>query len=402
MLSILVIGLSPLRSAADFPVADSANQLGIDLYQRIAAESPGENLALSPYSIASSLALAYAGAGGATRAEMARVLHLPANDQALPSGTAALRASLDQATAQAGIEWHVANRLFGQQDYGFYPAFLETLRSGYDAPFVALDFLHAPEAARDSINRWVGEQTKGKIPNLIPAGGVDPQTRLVLANAVYLNAAWKDTFAERATSDADFYPPGTQSILVPTMRKTSKLNYQEKTAFTVVTIPYKGSDLQLVILLPKARDGLAQLIRSLTPALLHDCAQLNHTELVSLQLPRFRLEGSSIALGAHLRALGMPTAFDQPRGSANFDRAAPRRPNDRLALSEVFHQSVVAVDEHGTEAAASTATVILAAFAVQANPIKPIVVKVDHPFFFAIQERKTGICLFVGSVASPL
>ena len=50
-------------------------------------------------------------------------------------------------------------------------------------------------------------------------------------------------------------------------------------------------------------------------------------------------------------ALGMKTAFDNPRGSANFDKIAPRKPNDYLYISQIFHKTFIAVDEKGTEAA---------------------------------------------------
>jgi serpin B len=138
-----------------------------------------------------------------------------------------------------------------------------------------------------------------------------------------------------------------------------------------------------------------------TPALLHTCANLDQSQRIALYLPRFRVEGSTIGLARELQALGMKTAFDLPKGCANFDRAAPRRPNDYLTISEVFHQTFIAVDEHGTEAAAATVVAIFNGSRFDLNPPKPIEVRVDHPFFFAIQERKSGICLFLGSVVDP-
>jgi serpin B len=80
-----------------------------------------------------------------------------------------------------------------------------------------------------------------------------------------------------------------------------------------------------------------------------------------LLLPKFRFEPPTIALGDVLQKLGMKSAFDQPQGSANFDRIAPREPNDYLYLSNVFHKSFIAVDEKGTEAAAATAAVVMRA-----------------------------------------
>jgi serpin B len=157
----------------------------------------------------------------------------------------------------------------------------------------------------------------------------------------------------------------------------------------------------MLILLPDDREGLDQVIGRITTDLLRACAALRPARPIDLYLPKFRLVGSTIRLGNVLESLGMKTAFDLPTGSANFDRIAPRKPDDYLAISEVFHQTFIAVDEQGTEASAATAVAMLALSVVPATPPQPIEVRVDHPFFFAIQERSTGICLFLGSVSDP-
>jgi serpin B len=105
-------------------------------------------------------------------------------------------------------------------------------------------------------------------------------------------------------------------------------------------------------------------------------------------------------LGAMLKSLGMKAAFDEPRGSANFDRIAPRKPDDYLYVSQVFHKTFIAVDEKGTEAAAATAVAMMTATAV-IKPSEPVEVKVDHPFIYAIQHVPSGTCLFLGRVTDP-
>jgi len=116
-------------------------------------------------------------------------------------------------------------------------------------------------------------------------------------------------------------------------------------------------------------------------------------------LPKFRVEGHTLPLGIALRQLGLKRAFDEPAGSANFDRIAPRQPNDYLAISEVFHQTFVALDELGTEAAAATAvTMFLGGFATAPRPIE---VRIDRPFLFAVQHRASGACLFFGRIVDP-
>ena len=118
-----------------------------------------------------------------------------------------------------------------------------------------------------------------------------------------------------------------------------------------------------------------------------------------LHLPKFKLEPPGVALASQLESLGMRTAFDQPPGSANFDRLAPRKPEDYLYISQVFHKTFISVDEKGTEAAAATAVAMRAGAAM--HPEQPIEIKADRPFFYAIQHVPSGACLFVGRVTDP-
>jgi serpin B len=119
-----------------------------------------------------------------------------------------------------------------------------------------------------------------------------------------------------------------------------------------------------------------------------------------LHLPKFKLEPPTASLGGLLKQLGMRSAFDDPPGSANFDRMAKRRPSDYLAISDVFHKTFISVDEQGTEAAAATA-VGMRAMAAIVRPEQPIEVKIDRPFLFAIQHRPSSACIFLGRVTDP-
>ena len=101
----------------------------------------------------------------------------------------------------------MANRLFGQQGYDFRPAYLTLLRETFGAPLETLDFVKNPAAAAQHINAWVKKQTRERIRNLIPADALNKETRLVLANAIYLKAPWAKEFNENATQ-AGPIPPG--------------------------------------------------------------------------------------------------------------------------------------------------------------------------------------------------
>jgi serpin B len=406
----LLAGAAPVDTT---DVVGAINALGLDLYH---AQSAGDgNLLFSPYSIQDALAMTYAGAAGDTRAEMQRVLHYPADENSIHGGFAELARELAQIAQDSAkraeevksgggdpgkpIEFHLANRLFVQRGYELRAPFLALVKDHYGALPGELDFAHATEEARTTINQWVEENTKGKIQNLI-SSDLSDKTRLILANAVYLCASWEQPFMADATKPEPFFVRGTERVLVPTMCQRTGFRYEHHHGFTILALPYEGGDLQCLILLPDRRKGLPVLEQKITPALLAECTKLPSNDVI-LHLPKFKLEPASMALGGQLRQLGMKTAFDEPMGSANFDRMAPRKPDDYLAIDDVAHKAFFKLDEEGTEAAAATGIIMLATFGVERPRPQPIEVRVDHPFIFAIQHVSSGECLFLGRVEDP-
>ncbi len=400
------------HATTNFDLASKAtNQLGVDLQRQLATGDA--NLCISPYSINSALAMTFAGADGETRTEMARVLHF-SNSGDVPASFYALQQSLQQMSAKTAelakeskkfggpsepITLNVANRLFAKKGYHFREAFLSLVKQNFGGAFEPLDFAVDPAAATQRINKWVADQTRDRIRDLIPSGALDKTTRLVLANALYLKAPWANEFTQTATKPEPFFVRGAP-VDVPMMRKTTSLGYAKREGFTVVTVPYAGNDLQFVVLLPDEINGLRSLESKLTGDVLGACAKLEKRD-VDLHLPKFKLQPPTVALKEKFEALGMKTAFDIPSGSANFDKIAPRRPNDYLYISNIFHKTFIAVDEKGTEAAAATAVVMMARSALMSPPPPPVEIKVDRPFVYAIQHVPSGVCLFLGRVTDP-
>lgn len=393
--------------------ATAVNELGLSLL-RLHQACPG-NFIISPYSIQSALVLAYAGADGVTREEMRQALGYPEDEQRVHEAFSALKAELadmakrSEALAERdrrfGIEREplhlsVANRLFGQEGYPFRPEFLEKLDRIHGAPFETCDFVRRHEEERARINSWIAGQTRDRIRDLIPPRGLTEFTRLVLVNTLYLKAAWMDPFEKEATAPEVFLIDGKNPEPVPTMRREDAIRYRRGEGYTAVALPYDRGDLQFVVFVPDDPAGLADLEKALNKEDLATIASAPRT-LVRLLLPKFRVESPALPLGAMLKKLGMRSAFDEPPGSANFDRTAPRRPDDYLYISEVFHKTFIELDEKGTEAAAATAVVMMTATAAPALPREPIEVRVDRPFLFAIQHVSSGACLFLGRVCDP-
>jgi serpin B len=167
-----------------------------------------------------------------------------------------------------------------------------------------------------------------------------------------------------------------------------------------VSLPYEGGGFQFLILLPDPGVKLAQLEARLTPELLSGLAAVQR-EKVALFLPKFRIQPPTLDLAESLKKLGMRTAFDEPRGSANFERMAERKPDDYLFIGKVLHKTFLDLDENGTEAAAATAVAMMRATSMPVPENPPVEVRVDRPFLFAVQHRSSGACLFLGRITDP-
>lgn len=376
------------------PAVQASNAFAFDLHRQLATK-PG-NLAYSPASISIALAMTFGGARGETAAEMTKVMHFPAAD-ALHGGWAT--AVKHWQTANEDYALATANRLFGEKTYTFEKAFLDATKASYGAPLDPRDFRNDSSGQRSFINGWVEKQTRKRIVDLLPPPAIDAETRLVLVNALYLEAEWQTQFAETATRADGFFVGASKSVKTPMMNKTSAYRYAATDGVQLLEMPYEGGDLSMVVLLPDARDGLAAVEKKLDATTLAGWMGKMKHERVWLTLPKFEIDPpEAIDLADTLKGMGMPLAFDPDR--ADFTGIAnPPNPADRLYIGHVFHKAFVAVDEAGTEAAAATAVVMPRAGS--AAPADPTRFQADHPFLFFIRDVKNDAILFVGRVSDP-
>jgi len=380
--------------------ARAVNRFAVELHRQVASGAPGQNLLLSPYSIQTALAMTYAGASGITRSEMARVLHFEGDEAQLHQGFQSINQSLRGAAAASdgAFSFNVANRLFGQQGFSFRTPFLNTVSNVYGAPLEALDFAQ-PAASARLINQWVGLQTQDRIRDLIDPSLLNRDTRLVLVNALHLQAAWAKPFTSGLTKTRRFHLRNELTVDVPTLHAVETHGFQQFDGFRAVSIAYRSGDLQLVLLVPDTTNGLAAMEGKLSAETLDACRSLPRQEL-DLYLPRLKIIPPTLSLGRPLQAMGLKSAFDLPPGSAHFDRMTDTT-KDRLKISEVAHRTFLQLDEKGTEAAAATAVIMMRATSIAPRKPTPVVVRVDRPFAFAIQHRDSGACLFLGRVTDP-
>jgi serpin B len=379
-------------------VAEANNRFAFNLYSRLAKDKgyTDSNLFFSPFSISSALAITYEGARGKTADEIRSVFYFPANDTTRRGGFAGLNAGIN--SGDTGYTLRTANALWAEKTYPFLTEYISTAERYYGANTTNLDFKSQPEDSRIIINTWVEHKTENRIKDLIPAGVIDPMTRLVITNAIYFKGDWAKPFVKNKTADAEFRIAPGKTVKVPMMQRTGEdavYLYAENSDLQILSMPYEnatGKALSMIVLLPKS-DNLTTTEAFLSADTLSALQQTAVSRRVMVYLPKYTLK-TTYSLPDRLGAMGMPTAFT---GNADFSGMDGTK---NLFISDVIHQAFIDVNEEGTEAAAATAVVIRLA-AAPANPEPVPVFRVDHPFIFLIQDDETGAILFMGRVINP-
>ncbi|MBA7514216.1 hypothetical protein ES705_06241 [subsurface metagenome] len=371
-------------------VVNANNQFAFELYSKYKDEYSDDNIFFSPFSISTALAMTYEGAIGQTAEEMQSVFHFPADNDVRRPAFAKIYNEINEKEKGKQYKLHTANALWAQKDYQFLNEYFGTTEKYYRGKVTNLDFRSEPEPSRITINNWVEDQTNDKIKDLIPPGGIDPLTRLVLTNAIYFKGTWVLQFDKNKTREADFRVSPTKTVKVEMMSLTgekAKYNYAETTHLQILEMPYEGEELSMVVLLPKG-DTLDKLEQSLTVEKLNEWRGMLQKERVDVYMPKFKFE-TKYFMALDLAEMGMPSAFT---GEADFSGMTGKRD---LYISQVIHQAFVEVNEEGTEAAAATAAIM------EEGAVMSKVFRADHPFIFIIQQKDTGNILFLGKVVDP-
>lgn len=392
----LVMAFGLALAGGIVPAADeSARGVAALGWELVRASGDGDAI-VSPVSVWEALAMTHAGARGETAAEIARVLGMADDREAIAAASEALRRACAEARGEK-ITLDVANRLWVQRGKKLEEPFTTALEARFAAAAGIVDFQAAAEAARGEINRWVSDKTARKIDELLKPGSVGPLTRLVITNAVYMKAGWATPFEKNVTRPEPFTLPGGTKADVPFMHRSGKMAAGKvgagPAAATVCEIPYTGQRLAMVLVVPDAVDGLPQVLAGLDGEWRKNWRDVRRREVI-LSLPKWTAR-KPLSLNAALGGLGMKRAF--AAGAADFSGMDGTRD---LSVSAVVHEGFVEVNEEGTEAAAATGVVVgVTSVAPDLDP--PLAVKADRPFAWAVVDRVTGTILFAGTVTDP-
>lgn len=378
-------GLS-FDQAALKQVVEANNRFGLRLLTHLATTTEQKNIFCSPFSIASALAMTYNGAKAATQDAMATALGFSRlNLATLNAVYAHLLAR--QTSNDPLVHFVTANALWVQAGLELLADFVQRCQTAYGAKIDSLDFAaNDGQSAAETINRWVKTQTQGMLEQLVTPGDVASAV-LALINAIYFKGSWQAKFDPPQTQPGSFTLLSGQQLSCPLMRRTGRYAYYQDQSVQAIALAYGAGQTYMYVVLPRAEVDFVRFCQELTwPQLTGWLGQLALSE-VELALPRFRVEYST-ALTQPLQALGMGIAFTP---QANFRGIT----QSKLMISQVIHKAALEVNEEGTEAAATTAVLM-----VRGQPSRAQMT-VNRPFLCMIADTTTGLLQFIGIIVDP-
>jgi len=376
------------RPPADSPdvaaLAAGLNQVGYDLFQVAAGQSDAD-VVLSPLSIGIAFGMADAGASGTTAEILADLFAYPADGEARWSAFN----SLEQAVTDVGEPVaRLANRMFPDTGFATTEGYDELLARWFGAGIEPLPLQAESERSRARINDWVADQTEALIPELLPAGFINPESVLVLVNALYLEADWARPFGKYPTEDAPFTRLDGSTVSVPLMHELELSGPSVATAdYAATEIPYQDGELSMLVIVPAA-GRYAELEARLGSDLITQIDATAASATTELWLPRFDSDATLDLRDAIEGGLGVEGLFGVP----GWDGIAPG-----IVLAQAVHAADISVDEFGTVAAAATAL----GFEESGPPQPEVTVRADRPFLYLIRHVPSGAVMFVGRVLDP-
>ncbi|NWW88356.1 OVAL protein, partial [Rhynochetos jubatus] len=373
-----------------------------DVFKELKVQHVNKNVFYSPLSIMSALSMIYLGARENTKAQMDKIFHfdkitgsgetVEAQCGTSVSAHTSLKDMFTQITKPSeNYSVGFASRLYAEETYPIIPEYLQCVKELYKGGLEMISFQTAADQARELINSWVESQTNGMIKNILQPSSVDPQTQMILVNAIYFKGVWQKAFKDEDTQAVPFRMTKQESKPVQMMYQVGsfKVAAMASEKMKILELPYASEALSMLVLLPDEVSGLEQLESAITFEKLMEWTSSNMMEekKMKVYLPRMKME-EKYNFTSVLMALGMTDLFSSSANLSGISSA------DSLKMSEVVHEAFVEISEAGSEAVGSSgagmeATSVSAEF------------RADHPFLFLVKHNPTNSILFFGRCFSP-
>ncbi|KAG9331522.1 hypothetical protein JZ751_018925 [Albula glossodonta] len=359
------------------------------LYKHISA-LPGfqsKNVFFSPLSVSVALSALSLGARGKTHQQLFEGLGFNATDITPEEVSQAFQQIHENLNKKTDVDLSLGNALFIDETFKLRPEFLESMKRYYHSDGFSTDFTKTEEA-KEQINKYVEEKTKGKIKKMLE--GLDPGTGLYLINYIYFKGEWEIPFDEFDTKTDIFHVDNDTKVPVRMMNidDDHHVYYDEDISTHVLQLRYKGSVSMLLVLPEKGLQSLGEVLRR---DRLNKWIRSLQERYYDVYVPKLSME-TSYQLKEVLSGMGINDIFQDTADLSGVSEKG------NLFVSQGIHKTTLDVSEDGTFASAATGFRIVPLSGwLGPTPI----LKFNRPFMIFVIDCETISILFMGKIENP-
>lgn len=390
--------------ASELTQAEGINRFAFRFYETTRNEQT--SAICSPYSLGLVMSMLYAGTVGKTRSEIASCFGYKLSGQeqnralarlqsrirdAVYAGTEPRKLRADRKSRGSDSSEFTAQVWSPYENEPFTPEY--NMENILTLPSQLLPII-APQY-RKVLTKYYGA-------SLMVSGSEKPNhpakdASLRLSSRFSLNLPWKTPFRKADTALMRFYPEFKPEDQFPTlyqmMKKQARFGYGEREGLQILEMPYLQEDFCLRILLP---ERLSEFEQNFTYASYREILSGITTQEVLVFIPQFTRAQRQSDLIPVFRKLGVISAFDFNQSELTGIFKTP--PNLNYAVTGLSQQSIITLDEAGTNAMSLTDLKVAGSGIAKAEARGVKMFLADHPFIYLLVHKPTDCILFMGSL----
>lgn len=230
------------------PLTDSINDFGMQLINHLNNQEKNstKNIAFSPLSISQAFSMIISSAQNETLTELMKAFRYDNQFETGDNVNGAFKILLDDyekaelEKSKRKITLSLPSIALYSNDFNIKKSFRANLKDNYKTDARKTDF--TSKEASKVVNEFVNLNTNGLIPSLV--GKLEPNSKLLLANAFYFKGDWVNAFEKNFVKDRTFFNADKSTSSVGMMFKRDKFNFFQDDDVQVVALPYQGNRIE--------------------------------------------------------------------------------------------------------------------------------------------------------------
>ena len=318
----------------------------LDLFNQTIKDYGGDgNVMISPASVMMALDMVSAGAKGDS---LEQLTDLFAKGQAPLTQQAYAADMMTKINDAKKVDFSCANAVWNNGSLlgdKVNMEYVDYIRETFLAEYTVTDF---DEKTPDEINRWAYDHTDHMIKEVIDR--LDPDTVMVLVNAISFDGKWETPYEEDKVREGDFHA-ADGSVQQATFLSDTLSAYYETDKATGFIKTYKGGEYAFFAILPSDENVSAnEFAKNFTAKDYEDLIDsVTYKYKVYSRMPEFESDFNML-MNKTLMNLGAEDIFDAGKADLSGITGAP----GDIFVSKVIHKTHIEVDAKGTRASAVT------------------------------------------------